>query len=112
MFVSDSVIIIAVLIGIMTAFTLGRSYDFLPALREVKTKFIYRIVRHPMYRSSIAIEISYILKYPSIYNILLLIIIVVLYDKRARYEENIMSNNESYIRYLKQVRYRFVPGVY
>lgn len=112
LFISASLIGIAVLIGIMTAFTLGRSYDFLPALRQVKTKFVYRIVRHPMYLSSIAIKIGYILKYPSIYNILLLMVIVVLYDKRAKYEEEIMSNSESYLRYLKQVRYRFVPGLY
>ena len=68
-FTADSLIILAVVWGIMTAFILGRSYDFLPALRDVKTEYLYKIVRHPMYLSSIIIKMGYTLKNPSVYNI-------------------------------------------
>lgn len=112
LFVVDSLIIFAVFLGIMTAFILGRSYDFLPALRNVKTQYVYQIVRHPMYLSSIVVKLGYTLKNPSIYNILFLMVITVLYDKRARYEEGIMSHNSSYVDYLQQVKYRFIPGIY
>ena len=111
-FTADSFIIIAVFLGIITAFILGRSYDFLPALRDVKTEYLYKIVRHPMYLSSIIIKMGYTLKNPSVYNILLLAVVIILYDKRAKYEEGIMSHNDSYVEYLQQVKYRFIPGIY
>lgn len=112
LFMADSLIIFAVLVGIMTAFILGRSYDFLPALRDVKTQYLYKIVRHPMYLSSIIIKLGYALKNPSVYNILLLAVVIILYDRRAKYEEGIMSHDNSYVDYLQQVKYRFIPGIY
>ena len=112
LFVVDSLIIFAVFLGIMTAFILGRSYDFLPALRHVKTQYLYKIVRHPMYLSSIIIKLGYALRNPSIYNILLLAVVIVLYDKRSKYEEGIMSHDKSYVDYLQKVKYRFIPGIY
>jgi len=112
LFTADTLIIFAVFLGIVTALILGRSYDFLPALRHVKTKFVYQIVRHPMYLSSIIIKLGYVLNNPSVYNILFLMVIIVLYDKRAKYEEYIMSHNNSYVEYLQQVKYRFIPGIY
>ena len=73
----------ALLLGIFTAIILGRSYDFLPALRHVRTEYAYQIIRHPMYLSSIVIKLGYVLKNPSIYNVVLVGIIIVLYDKRG-----------------------------
>jgi hypothetical protein len=41
-----------------------------------------------------------------------LILVVVLYDRRAKYEEDILSHDRLYAEYLQRVKYRFVPGVY
>ena len=112
LFTADVLILLALFLGIATAFILGRSYDFLPALRHVKTQYLYQTVRHPMYLSSIIIKLGYALKNPSLYNVLLFMVLIVLYDKRARYEEDIMSKDNSYADYLQQVKYRFMPGVY
>jgi protein-S-isoprenylcysteine O-methyltransferase Ste14 len=111
-FSADSLIVLAIILGIVTALILGRSYDFLPALRQVKTGYAYKIVRHPMYLSSIMIKLGYVLKNPSIYSICLLMVVTILYDKRAKYEEGIMSHSDSYVSYLAQVKHRFVPGIY
>lgn len=112
LFTADVLISFAVLLGLAAVLILGRSFDFLPALRHVRTEYIYQIVRHPMYLSSIIIKLGHVLKNPSIYNTLLLVVITVLYDKRAKYEEDIMSHNNSYVDYLQQVKYRFIPGIY
>jgi len=112
LFIADNLIILAVFVGITTAFILGRSYDFLPALRGLKTQYLYKIVRHPMYLSSIIIKLGYVLKNPSVYNVLLLMVVIILYDRRAKYEEGIMSHDSSYADYLQEVKYRFIPGVY
>jgi protein-S-isoprenylcysteine O-methyltransferase Ste14 len=109
---AEGLIWVAIALGVWTALLLGRSYDFLPALRGVRTGSLYQIIRHPMYLSSIAIKLGYVLKHPSIYNCLLLIIVVVLYDRRARYEEHVMSHDALYVEYLCRVKRRFIPGVY
>jgi hypothetical protein len=93
----------AILLGIGTAIILGRSYDFLPAVRQLKTQ---------LYLSSIAIKLAYVLKNPSIYNACLLVIFTVLYDRRAKYEEEIMSRSDSYVHYCQKVKYRFIPRLY
>jgi protein-S-isoprenylcysteine O-methyltransferase Ste14 len=110
--VADVLMVVAIILGVVTAWILGRSYDFLPALRQVKTQYAYQIVRHPMYLSSLMIKIGYVLKSPSLYNAIVLVIVILLYDRRARYEEEIMSHNDTYTGYLQQVKYRFVPGLY
>jgi protein-S-isoprenylcysteine O-methyltransferase Ste14 len=110
--VAKGLIWLAIALGVWAAFLLGRSYDFLPALRHVRTDWLYCIVRHPMYTSSLAIKLGYVLKHPSIYNCLLVVVVALLYDRRAKYEEDVMSHDASYADYLRQVRYRFIPGVY
>jgi len=109
---SEVLIVFAILLGIVTAIILERSYDFLPALRHVKTRYVYQIVRHPMYVSSIIIKLGYALKNASMYNSVLSVVIIVLYDRRARFEEDIMSHDDSYVEYMKKVKYRFIPGIY
>jgi protein-S-isoprenylcysteine O-methyltransferase Ste14 len=109
---AEGLIWLGIALSVWAALLLGRSYDFLPALRRVQTGWLYRIVRHPMYTSSMAIKLGYVLEHPSIYNCLLLALVVVLYDRRARYEEDVMSNDASYVDYLRQVKRRFIPGVY
>jgi protein-S-isoprenylcysteine O-methyltransferase Ste14 len=107
-----ALILFAILLMLFSAIILGRSLGIFPALRRVKTQLIYQLVRHPMYLSSIIIKLGYILKNPSVYNVLLTVLIVFLYDRRAKYEEEILSNDTSYIEYMKKVKYRFFPGIY
>lgn len=108
----DTLIGAGILLGLTAAIVLGRSFDVFPALRRVKTRYAYQIVRHPIYLSAIVLRLGYVLKNPSVYNTVLLIIVAVLYDRRAKYEEDILSHDRSYVDYLQQVRYRFIPGVY
>jgi len=108
----DTLIGAAVQFGLVAAAVLGRSYDIFPALRRVKTGYVYQIVRHPIYLSAIVLRLGYVLKNPSIHNAALLIVVAVLYDRRAKYEENILSHDRSYADYLRQVKYRFIPGLY
>ncbi|MHC4758054.1 MAG: methyltransferase family protein [Planctomycetota bacterium] len=109
---ADVFVVSSILLGVTAAIVLGRSFGLFPALRKVKTKYVYQIVRHPMYLASIFFKLGYVLKNPSFYNVLLLAVVIVFYDRRAKYEEDIMSHDNSYVDYLQQVKYRFVPGIY
>ena len=64
------------------------------------------------FNSISAIKLAYVLKNPSIYNACLLVIFTVLYDRRAKYEEEIMSRSDSYVHYCQKVKYRFIPRLY
>jgi protein-S-isoprenylcysteine O-methyltransferase Ste14 len=112
LFAAQVLMLFAFLITTVAALTLGRSLGFLPALRRVKTKFAYQLIRHPMYLGSMIVRLAYILMHPSVYNALLALLIIVVYDKRAKYEEQILSHDNSYVAYSQQVKYRFIPGVY
>ena len=46
---ADALISFGAFVGLVAALTLGRSFGFLPALRHVRTEYVYQIVRHPMY---------------------------------------------------------------
>ena len=94
------------------ALALRRSYDFLPALRGVTTDWLFRFIRHPMYVSSILIRLGYLSMHASMYNAAVFAVMVWLYVKRVDYEEDIMQQDERYIEYMRQVRYRFLPGIY
>ena len=48
----------------------------------------------------------------SMYNAAVFTVMVWLYVKRVDYEEDIMQQDERYIEYMRQVRYRFLPGIY
>jgi len=108
----DTLIGVGVLMALAAALVLGRSFDLFPALRRVKTQYVYQIVRHPIYLSTLVLRLGYVLKNPSLSNAVLLLVVAVLYDRRAKYEEDVLSHDRSYVEYLQRVKYRFVPGVY
>ena len=112
LFMADIFVVFSILLGVATVLVLGRSFGLFPALRKVKTRYVYQIVRHPMYLAAMFFKLGYVLKNPSIYNILLLVVVIILYDRRAKYEEDIMSHDNSYVDYSQKVKYRFIPGIY
>jgi protein-S-isoprenylcysteine O-methyltransferase Ste14 len=110
--VADALILCGLALGAATAWQLGRSYDFLPALRGVQTSWLYGVVRHPMYLSSIIIRGGYVLRSLLSYNLVVFVLVVWLYDRRARYEEAIMKHDHRYLEYAARVRFRFLPLLY
>jgi protein-S-isoprenylcysteine O-methyltransferase Ste14 len=65
-----------------------------------------------MYVSSILIRLGYLGMHASMSNAAVFAVLVWLYVKRVDYEEDIMQQDERYIEYMRQVRYRFLPGIY
>ena len=110
--VNPILIVIGLALGTASAIALGRSYDFLPALRGVQSRWLYGLVRHPMYLSSILIRLGYVVRNCTAQNLLIFVAMVWLYDRRARYEERVMENDEAYRQYAAKVRFRFIPFLY
>src|SRR4030042_1201681 len=53
----DTLIGVGVLFGLTAAIALGRSFDVFPALRQVETRYMYRIVRHPISLSALGLRL-------------------------------------------------------
>ncbi|MEK6643766.1 MAG: methyltransferase [Planctomycetota bacterium] len=110
--VGSALIITGILSGIIVGLSLGRSYDFLPALRGVQTGWAYRWVRHPMYVSSIVIRLGYLCVHPSLFNLVVFAVMLELYVIRSNIEEAVMLHDPQYRTYLEKVRWKFIPGLH
>jgi len=103
---------LSIIVGILALISLGRSFGIVPAVREIKTDGLYKIIRHPMYLSDILFKTPIVLKYFNLYNVLIYTISVFMYVLRARYEEQLLATYNSYKDYLQKVKFRFIPFIY
>ncbi len=106
------VMCVALILGILTQINLGRSFSVLISRRRIKTKYLYGIVRHPMYFTDILFKIGMFLKMPSWSNTAVLVLGVACYIYRAILEERFLAQNQDYREYMKKVRYRLLPGFF
>ena len=109
---ADVIMAMGLLVGVVAAVSLRRSYDFIPALRRTQTGGAYRVVRHPMYMSSMAIRLGYLVRHPSALNLGVFAIMIYLYILRAAFEETIMNRDPVYQTYRERVRWKFIPGLH
>jgi protein-S-isoprenylcysteine O-methyltransferase Ste14 len=110
--VADGMILAGLAGSAAAGLALRRSYDFLPALRGVSTGGLYRFVRHPMYTSALLTRFGYLIRHASVYNAAVFVVVLWLYDRRARIEEQTMLGDPRYQEYARRMRWRFVPGLY
>jgi len=110
--IAVTVIIAANILGAVTLINLGRSFGILIALREVKTSGLYSVVRHPMYFTDILLRVGYVIYHFNLFTVSVFTASTLCYLYRALLEEKFLSQDPSYAEYMKNVRYRFIPGVF
>jgi protein-S-isoprenylcysteine O-methyltransferase Ste14 len=91
---------------------LGRSFGIVAAVRRVKTRGLYGLVRHPAYAAYAIAYTGYALENPSARNFALLGIATAAQLVRIREEERVLDRDPSYRAYRMRVRYRLIPFVY
>jgi len=104
--------VLGLLLGVIGAASLGRSIGVVAADRGVRTRGMYRLVRHPMYASYLIGYLGYVVTYPSLENALIMVCTTLAFHLRAVAEERFLSRDRPYRAYLAGVRWRFVPFVY
>jgi protein-S-isoprenylcysteine O-methyltransferase Ste14 len=92
--------------------SLSRSFGVFAAYREIKTGGLYRWVRHPLYSSELLGFVAVLLVNLSWYNVTLLAVQLYFQLLRIRDEENLLSQDPTYVEYRSRVRYRLIPGLY
>jgi len=110
--VSKSIVFLANILGIITMLNLGRSFGILIAVRKIKTRGLYAIVRHPMYSMDILLRIGFIISHLNLFTGFVFIISTALYVYRAILEERFLAPQPAYRKYMQEVKYRFIPFIY
>ena len=92
--------------------SLGRSLGLLPANRGIVGGGVYRLVRHPMYLGYILTHVAFLLGHVSVWNVSILVVADLATFARVGLEERTLSPDPLYRRYMKNVPWRLVPGLY
>lgn len=93
-------------------FSLRRSFGLVAANRGVKTGGAYRYVRHPMYLGYMISHVGFLVMEPSWWNFGVYVVAWSCLVLRVHFEERLLSEDDAYQNFKKQVPFRLVPGVY
>ncbi len=104
--------VLGILIQILALVSLNRSFALVAAKRVIKTDFMYKWVRHPIYASYVITFTGYLLVNTSAINALIHALWLALMIGRIFREEAHLSEDAIYRPYMQRVRYRLIPGVF
>ena len=102
----------AIALQISAKYTLGRSFGLLPANRGVVQNGPYRLVRHPIYLGYLIGHIGFLSGYFSVQNAVLLAAVYGLQIARILREEKVLRQDPAYQAFMRQTRWRLLPGVF
>lgn len=91
---------------------LGRRFGLLPANRGIVSTGPFRLVRHPIYSGWLVLTIGFLMAYPTVRNIGMLVLSMPFLIWRIALEEEHLVQDPEYLAYTKRTRYRLIPGVY
>ncbi len=103
---------IGILISTAGIISLNNSFGIVPAVRQVKTGWMYRMVRHPIYFGYMISFSCVVINNFSMLNLIVLAGIVTCDVLRIIAEEKILSEDGTYLLYKQRVRYRLIPYVW
>lgn len=99
-------------IQILGLISLNRSFAIVAAKREIKSAWMYRIVRHPIYASYCLTFTGYLLANTSLANLLIYLASIVFLCIRIFREEKHLALDALYRTYMRTVRYRLIPFIF
>jgi protein-S-isoprenylcysteine O-methyltransferase Ste14 len=106
------IVLVGFAIQLWAKISLGRSFGVVPAIRGLQLRGPYRIVRHPMYAGYLVSHIAIALLHPTPRNFAIYAIFYTLQIPRILAEERLLSQEERYRDYQREVPYRLLPGVF
>jgi protein-S-isoprenylcysteine O-methyltransferase Ste14 len=92
--------------------TLGRSFGLIPANRGVVVEGPYKAMRHPIYAGYLITHAAFLLAYPSLWNVSIVLVADVALIVRALLEERVLTRDPLYRRYCTHVSWHLVPGLF
>lgn len=105
-------IVVGTMLQIISLISLNRSFALVAAKREIKTNWMYRIVRHPLYASYSLLFGGYVLVHTTWLNLLVYAVMMIFLCLRIFREESHLAQDQTYRTYMFNVRYRLIPFVF
>jgi protein-S-isoprenylcysteine O-methyltransferase Ste14 len=105
-------VMVGMALQIVGMISLNRSFALVAAKRQVKTRGLYRYVRHPLYASYLVMFTGYTLANTTPINVLLYVMTIGFLYVRLVREEKHLAIDTSYAAYMQQVRFRVIPFVF
>jgi protein-S-isoprenylcysteine O-methyltransferase Ste14 len=109
--VGNGVAIVSLIILVYALLSLGRNIGFIPAQRKVVTKGAYGLVRHPIYTGTFVSLFAFVLRSYSPLNLTMAVVLIALLMVRGVVEERFLREDAGYAAYLREVRWRWFPGI-
>lgn len=100
------------LLADLTLLSLGRSFGILPAVRVVRSRGPYALVRHPVYALYLLADAALLSLQFSAWNLAVAVSGAATFVVRATREERLLMADPDYRAYAARVRWRFLPGVH
>ena len=92
--------------------TLGRSFGLIPANRGVVVEGPYKAMRHPIYAGYLITHAAFLLAYPTLWNVSIVLVADLALVVRALLEERVLTRDARYRRYCSEVNWHLVPGLF
>jgi len=109
---AEILLYVGIILQIFGLLSLNKSLAIVPAKREIKTRGMYRLVRHPLYASHVVAMTGYVLANTTTGNAIVYVIALAALFIRILREESHLALDPVYREYMKQVRFRLVPFVF
>lgn len=109
---AGNLIVVGAVCQMLSLLSLNRSFALVAAKREIKTAWMYRIVRHPLYASYSLIFAGYLLSHATTDNLLVYLATMALMCLRIFREESHIARDPVYREYMHKVQYRLIPFVF
>jgi protein-S-isoprenylcysteine O-methyltransferase Ste14 len=110
--VSFSLELIGIVLVLGAFLSLNRSFGIAPENRGIKTKGVYRIVRHPMYSGYLLTETGFVLSNLSLYNVLILAAAALFLVLRLMAEERFLKEDPTYLTYAHKTPWKLLPLIF
>ena len=107
----NGVAIVSMIILVYALLSLGRNIGLIPAQRKVVTKGAYGLVRHPIYTGTFVSLIAFVLRSYSMLNLAMAVTLIALLMLRGVIEERFLREDAGYATYMKEVPWRWIPGI-
>jgi len=91
--------------------SLNRSFGIAPENRGIKTKGLYRIVRHPMYSGYLLTEAGFVLSNSSAYNAVIFVSASLFLVLRLIAEERFLKADPAYEAYARKTPWKLIPFI-
>jgi protein-S-isoprenylcysteine O-methyltransferase Ste14 len=99
-------------VSLVGLFSLNKSFGLVAANRGIKTRGMYRVVRHPIYAGYFLSYGAFLAQNMTARNAVIYALCVMLELLRIVAEERVLSQDPAYAAYARRTRWRVLPLVY